>query len=476
MLDFVELNPTSRKQPYERFVQRLSKFKHLASIYILIIFFIPNAVSVLNVPGIPLISIKRVYIVLWFLIFLLLLLGSKKMVKEILAYPFLGPIAVVLAASLLVTFFADNFMTSLQRSIALTADTFLPAIIIWASYKKHQDIANILNLLITIFVVISLYGIFAYTVSHNPVLDFVNTHFLSESDRTLIYTYEGKERFGMVGRAQSIFAHPIQYGCFLVVMMFVTLISYSKQTLANKSLKVLGLAVMTVALFQTNSRSPLAFAFAGLGVFWFFKGAGKKAILICLGGLAAIFILAYTTATNNNAPVSLLVSLFQELSGSPTEAGGSSLAMRLNQFRISALLFSEHPVVGHGLATVREMIQSKSIPHGLAAAESFLFILMIEAGLVGILAYIFFFYKQVLFFLKTKHKSKNIYLKNISIICLSVIYGYLAFILMTGIVGTLELFIIITTLFARYIYLKSKEVTVFRERELAGKVENSCGK
>ncbi len=381
------------------------------------------------------------------------------MIAKIRAFPFLSPMGLIIISLLIVSFFANNFITSLQSCIAIATDLFLPALIIWNSYNKHQDIINILNMMVIIFVFISIYGIVAYIFLYNPVIDFINTKFPSGA-RELMYSYAEKERFGMLDRAQSIFPHAIQYGCFLVMIMFIGFCSYSKRTLINSCFRLFGLCIMAFALFQVNSRSPILFALVAFAVYWIFHGVRKKVILMYIGIIGLIFILTYGVSSNN-AGVSLLVSVFKELFGSPTEAGGSSLAMRLGQLKAATLLFSEKPILGHGLSTVREMIESDALPSGLYRAESFLFILMIETGLLGILAYTFFFYNYITFFLRVKNKSDNVYLKNMSILCLCIIFGYLAFILATGMmIGTFELFLIITTLCARYIYLKSKETAL----------------
>lgn len=441
------------------------RFQGLSTIYILIVFFIPNAVAIVNIPGIPLISIKRIYVFLWFLIFLVLILNNRKMIVKIRSFPFFLPMGIVIVSLLVVSIFAQNFVMSIQGWVAIVADLFIPSIIIWTSYRKPRDIINILNNLVIIFVFISIYGIVAYTFSYNPVIDFINTKFPSGA-RELMFSYAVRERFGMLDRAQSIFPHAIQYGCFLVMIMFISFCSYSKRTLINICLRLFGLSIMTVALLQVNSRSPILFALVAIAVYWVLHGVRKKLILMYIGIIGAIFILTYGVSSNN-AGVSLLLSIFRELSGSPTEAGGSSVAMRIEQLKAATLLFSEKPILGHGLSTVRGMIENNILPSGLYRAEGFLFRLMINTGLFGILAYAFFFYKYIVFFLKVKSKPKNVYLKNMSIMCLCIISGYLVFILVTGIINTFGLFLIITTLCARYIYLKSKEASVLHNSKFS---------
>lgn len=69
------------------------------------------------------------------------------------------------------------------------------------------------------------------------------------------------------------------------------------------------------------------------------------------------------------------------------DVGGSSMDMRMRQLDISLFLFLQNPIFGGGLSMIYYLMTDISIPE-LAGAESQLFYLLIERGLLGILGYL----------------------------------------------------------------------------------------
>ena len=115
----------------------------------------------------------------------------------------------------------------------------------------------------------------------------------------------------------------------------------------------------------------------GLSQFDYFRK--PKIVLI---GLLVLLIIALSFS---DYILNVFYSIF-DLSGNHY-VGGSSMEMRLRQLDISFFLFLQNPIFGGGLSMIYYLMTEVSLPE-LAGAESQLFYLLIERGLLGIWGYL----------------------------------------------------------------------------------------
>ena len=426
------------------------KFSSIVSIYILFVFFIPSSVALVNAPGIPLLSVGRIYIFLLIVTFLMFLLGRKSIRKVAKTYPFYKPMSIVMLSMLVVTVFAQRLGASVNLMLAFMTESFLLSLMIWVAYRRPNDIVYVMRRMVIIFVGLAVYGTVSYITGINPIMDFVNANFTSESKR-LFFNYNEVERLGILGRAQAIFSHPIQYGAFLVMLMCIAFYLYISETGIRKYFYLSYIMILAIGIMFTYSRAPLFMLFVIVAAYWCFQGIKSK-----LRIMSVILMLTFVSIFLPDSTIlSLFSSIFKEISGVESDVSGSSLVMRIEQLLASFLLFKESPIVGHGLAATRVMSENDMLPDLIRRAESFIFSQMIDAGLVGLLAYIYFYYYIFKYFLRKKMRVLGSHLKKLTFVTASLVLGYLAFILVTGEINTFQLFIIIVTLIARYIHLQS---------------------
>jgi len=430
------------------------KFRTIATAYILFVFFIPNSIAIINMPGIPLLSVGRVYILFWVVVFLCLFYKRKRIRQVARSYPFYKPMSIILLSMLIVTVYAQNIGASANVTLAFLMESFLLSLMIWVSYRKPEYILDVMRWMVILFVGLAIYGTASFLVGVNPVMEFVETYFASES-KQLVFSYADVERLGTRGRANSIFSHPMQYGAFLVMAICLSYYRYIIGFDIRKFLNLPYILILLCGLAFTFSRTPILFLLITSLVFWLYQSINSKLKIAAVVLVLAVTALPFAPDAILQLTSSVVVEI---LSGqSDSDVGGSSIVMRVEQLVATMALFSESPIVGHGLASTRIMIESGVLPVDLRQAESELFSNLIDAGIVGLLATIYFYFYLARYFLQQRRASVERHLTQLAILVFALVLGYVLFILATGILGTFQLFIIIITLAARYLYLRRQE-------------------
>ncbi len=429
------------------------KFRSLATIYILFVFFVPKSISPINMPGFPILSASRIYYFVWLIIFLVVFIKRKTIRKSVLSYPFFKPMYTIMLSMLVVTMFAQNVGASVSVMLGFFIESFLLGLMIWVAYNKPDEITYILRRSVLIFVVLAVYGTVSYFLGSNPIMEYLEANLTNESTRGLISTYSDTERLGLSGRAYSIFSHPMQYGGLLVMMLCVSFYLYNSDIGIRKYLNLLYMMILASGIVFTNSRTPIVFLLVIIVTFWCLQNVKEKLKII----YALLFLIIVSSIIANDSTIELVSSIFTEVFGGKSDVAGSSLEMRLMQFGEVIKLFGEAPIAGNGLATTSLMIKDGMMPVDLLNAESALFFQLIDAGVVGVLAHVYFFGFLMIYFLRQKKQAINDDLKKLSLLIASLVLGYVSFILVTGFLDTFKLFIVITTLAARYIWLNPKK-------------------
>ena len=427
------------------------KLSTLSKIYLYIIVFIPNSVAILNVPGIPLISVNRMYIFFWILVFFSYLLISKKPRRK-LDYPFPSPVIVLMTSFFFVSIFSPLFKSSMQYSISILLEIFIPSFIIWNSFFNENDMMNILSTMFYIFIGFALYGIITDAVSFNPVIEIIEKYF-STGGRKLVHTYSNKARLGELGRAQSIFPHPFLFGYLCSVMILYAWYFYYHQKSIQKKGFIVYFIMLAYAILATTSRTPILFLLSAGGVYWFLQKFIQKLKALFFVMLFSLGLIAFFPYLSQFNTTELFFSIFEELLGQKSTIEGSSMVLRLHQFEISKSIFFQSPIFGHGLTMVRKLVETGSV-NGLHGAESFIFVLLIDTGVVGVLAYLFFYTSIIAYFGKRRSlalDSNSFHLANI-MIC--IIIGHLFFIVASGDLGSFKYLMLFITITARYLHLQ----------------------
>lgn len=137
------------------------------------------------------------------------------------------------------------------------------------------------------------------------------------------------------------------------------------------------MCLLLIGVFLANSRATILALVFGLLQFDYIRK--PKTLLI------AFFIFLIMVLPFSDYILNVYHSIF-DFTGN-YDVGGSSMDMRMRQLDISLFLFLQNPIFGGGLSMIYYLMTDISIPE-LAGAESQLFYLLIERGLLGILGYL----------------------------------------------------------------------------------------
>lgn len=224
------------------------------------------------------------------------------------------------------------------------------------------------------FWVLCIYGIIEFLLNYNIILYWLQ----SQTDLSFWVDHTNDIRYGY-GRYNSFFHFPITFGDACVVFFYFLTFFYSKYegVFISRKSYIKTLCLLLIGVFLANSRATILALVFGLLQFDYIRK--PKTLLI------AFFIFLIMVLPFSDYILNVYHSIF-DFTGN-YDVGGSSMDMRMRQLDISLFLFLQNPIFGGGLSMIYYLMTDISIPE-LAGAESQLFYLLIERGLLGILGYL----------------------------------------------------------------------------------------
>jgi O-antigen ligase len=146
-----------------------------------------------------------------------------------------------------------------------------------------------------------------------------------------------------------------------------------------------------------------------------------------------------------------------KLNGGKTS--GSSIDLRTTQLQASYREFLSKPIYGHGLYYIEEdmgwanLEEERTSDSDFQGFESYIYQLLIEQGLVGILTTIIIVLSIAIYYIKKRRISKEV-----SALGLSILVMFLMFIIGTGTLHSWIISMGLIGLSIKYLELKCKEV------------------
>jgi|GEM_PF-736664 len=299
-----------------------------------------------------------------------------------------------LTSLLLVSLFSLYASSILMTYKLIISDVVYP-LIFWYFLKTQKDIKIVIRSYIFVFYIICIYGIIEFLLGHNPILEWLA---LNTTSRVFV-DHINDIRFGF-GRYSSFMFYPVSFG-FVCAIFFSFILYYYKKynniiLYINKMNFYLLLILLFIGVVLSNSRATIVCFLIGLMHSVNFsllknrKGLLIITIVLCIGAFMYDYIFM------------VIESIFIDKTD---EIGGSSTNLRISQLTESLKYFMMSPIFGNGINYLT-YIQDENYRE-LSGAESYWFILLIERGLVGIIAYLFMI-KKLIFLLGKKHLSFSI--------------------------------------------------------------------
>lgn len=265
---------------------------------------------------------------------------------------------------------------------------FLFPFVAWIAKDKIKNYWNFIFVNLTIFsIVIVSVGLLELALGFNPVSLYL------ESNNIMQFTEVREDylRFGLY-RCRSLTAWCSTYGVVCGFMMITLLFCMYYRRIKIPIFSYILCALLFVGVLSTGTRSVYTAVVIGL-IPLIMNYATKLKYVILL------FIIALFVYENNQ-------ELFNEIADSfihSDEAGGSDVDMRMSQYQAAYKYFEKSPLFGNGIGAVGEAMQKTS---QLLGAESCIYIIMIDRGLFGFIAYGLFNIQIVLYlFKKRKYRA-----------------------------------------------------------------------
>ena len=291
--------------------------------------------------------------------------------KDVKKYPFH-----ICTLFFCIAFFCSNFWGYEKHwflSIVKILTIYVFPSILWVCIEDKKSLSIYLKSVLIFSVVLVFYAFFELITNTNPLLVYLNGN--AELMDTVTISFQ--ERFGFK-RLQSFLplfgAFGYTIGSFLLIVLYVYL--YKRDLMRNQMWLFL-LPFMLFCVFLTGTRSVyvsfLVGCFLLYNYFIRYRSLIFSAIPFVLVGV--LFFLG---------------PFFSEVLNSFTDTqnvGGSNTDMRLEQFSIASYYFLQSPLFGNGPTFTFTV--ARFFDDALLGAESIWFVLLIDYGLLGCVAFLF---------------------------------------------------------------------------------------
>jgi hypothetical protein len=375
------------------------------------------------------ISLFGIHIIYLFTIVLLIsVLLRKDGIKIILEFPlaqiFLIYILGIFFLGLVgpnISFF-DRFVFPVKKILSTVIT--LPLCYYYATKEKSNDV--FVEICMKLWFFVFLYGLFEFVFAWNPINNLISSIY---GNNQIDFFTKKSVHFGRF-LGTSLYNASFNFGYVSSVFGLLSIYLYS--TSKRKIYLISSLAGILGCLF-CGSRSVILACFIGY-IFYLINAISfQRNFKIALVSIPIILIIIFNVPLFKD-----LVDSTLNVIGGGDEFVGSSLEMRMTQYRAVATLFKKSPIVGNGLFYFVEVLgwDAQNRPYGgifdqIQGLESYLFNLMIEQGVFGIILAILLFSSLFYYYVKNK-KTDN----QLASLGLSYVVLFLAFSMATGELGS----------------------------------------
>lgn len=368
-------------------------YKKAFILFLIFRLFLNQNINLINIPGIPLLTLE--FTILFF--FLLIYFFKKNSLNlDNTAFPFKKAYIFLSISYVLSCFFGlAGFGNSITNFLKIVVEDFASTWLIWKLVKEKKDFTFFIKGITVVFVIAGLYGIYESLTHSNPLANY-EISIAGDSERVLDWTYDNDFR-GY--RIKSIFLHSIGGGMNFVLYFLLIIYSfvYYKKIIPINYFICIFIAILSlIGAYLCNSRGPILFLLIGFLPILNFKK--KRTLQITLFSFIALFIVILL---NPNINLDSLISIFS--STAQEKVGGSTLEMRLSQISAGFAIMKEHILFGIGLKG-STYFHNQSLIDLLLGMESMWLRIMVEQGILGVIANLFFIYTVIV---KLAYKEKN---------------------------------------------------------------------
>lgn len=395
-------------------------------------------------------SIRVEYNYILLFIFLIYIFRTTLLNSESYDLTIIKPLAVFSILIFIGSFFSTGVDFSYQLTILrsyIIGFFFIP-IMLWQVCKTKSDFSYFTRIVLVCFAIMLIYGGYCFLVGQNPYVATLSALF-NKQDNNEIFSHI--ERAGLIGKIQSTTSHPMMWSVFLSLVLFA---SYSFWVEKKSYTYYVFVLLVVFNLFVCNVRTGIVASAIGMALL--FTNFSFRSKLISLTVIIAILLLSIDTSIFGSfQPYIDSIIYFNDPN---KNVGGSSLDMRMLQFGGAVSLWDQGGLLfGNGFGWCANYYALYGDHPILLGFESIIYVVLIENGVLGIIAYGFLFYSlfrinRNLYIQSENFHKVEFWLNN------SLIVTYIIYVIITGVFG-FSLFLILLTL----LFIKTRLAIIYDE-------------
>lgn len=429
------------------------------TIYLLLFFLLPDTWAFDFGPSLPLITLRRVFYLITFFSFIIYYRRFKGKIKFPMLFRF--SIGFLVLSYTISTILSVNIQISIFRLFHLFIEQILLMFIMLRVLNNRELAKNGLLALCLSALILCFFGNFEYISNVNH---FTQVSLSDSQMRVYWATYENTERLGIYGRIHSLCSHPMTFGGFLAIIFPIVIAFALMSKPVLKKMLFLIIAFLCIeGVFFSLARSSVIALFVGIVVFLIFMAIKVKIkYVLFILSFSIILLIALISFYD---PTRIIITSSIKPWKQPTEMGGSSLELRIEQLRNTLEYSNKKPVFGYGPGSGwidRTKAFKKELVRGL---ENIWMLNLLEIGWVGLIS-LFFFLFQVFILLRKSYYCSKGYTENLLAIGgISSFIAFLVFSMATGAMGTFNLVFILLPLVLGSTSLIDKNKSIYKKRD-----------
>jgi len=353
------------------------------------------------------------------------------------------PISIFIIAMFTIGLFDQrlSIINKFLRPLMSCLDSVLLIPFVYFNYVNHNtNFANIYKKILISLFIFTLYGVYCYLTSTNPYISEISKDY-GIRDFSADFMQADDGRF----RISSFSFHPY---LFSLLMIFAALILLAFRPFNSKSIfsgiqALFIFLLYTVNIYFTDSRTTFLIFLFVMSAILLYKITFKRLIFYVFL-IPALYVSIMQFSATSNA-IDKVLDIFTT---GGTQLTGSSVSMRQDQLLISLGYFYKSPIYGNGFnylvdnlkfSSDKSKRQTDADAYGF---ESYLFILLIEQGILGILANIFIFYGLIKLHTINLFRVTSLDQK-LTFSNLLIAISYIIFIFATGTLNSMPIFFLL---------------------------------
>lgn len=366
-------------------------FKKSFMIYLCYKLFLVTNITLISIPGIPILSLDVFMTLLYIFIYLI---NGKKYQCAHYPFPLFAAFSILTISYFLSAVFSvAGFGSEMSALIKSISQEILLIWLIWEIVEDEKDFQFIFKGLTIIFFISCIYGLVECLIQQNPLVQYEAT-LNRDSSKVISWTYDTASR-GY--RIQSIFEHPIGAGINWSIYFISTLWLWINQKKYVNIFSIITAILCVPCIILTRMRGPLLFCI--IFAMCLINIKKKKFYGVLVLGVLILFV--FRSLFQNN--INIILSFFDKAAQS--SVGGSSMEMRLSQFDNAFQILAMKPLFGFGQKYQGYL--EASLIHGLYGGESVWLQTIVSYGFLGLFAVVFYYF-NILITLPNRFKLKGI--------------------------------------------------------------------